>query len=63
VRTQPLGKLRGQVFRLPTPQGTVPVVVSYHPAYLLRSPTEKGKAWADLCLAMAQFQPTTSPRE
>ena len=57
TRSQPLGKLRGQVFRLPTAQGPVPVVVSYHPAYLLRSPAEKGKAWADLCLAMAQLPP------
>ena len=55
TRSQPLGKLRGQVFRLPTAQGPVPVVVSYHPAYLLRSPAEKGKAWAALCLAMAQL--------
>jgi len=54
-RQQPLGKLPGQGFRLPTAQGSVPVVVSYHPAYLLRSPAEKGKAWADLCLAMAQL--------
>ncbi|MCQ0030248.1 uracil-DNA glycosylase [Burkholderia glumae] len=29
----------------------VPVVVSYHPAYLLRSLPDKAKAWADLCLA------------
>lgn len=29
----------------------VPVVVTYHPAYLLRSPLEKAKAWEDLCLA------------
>lgn len=57
TRSQPLGKLRGQVFRLSTAQGAVPVVVSYHPAYLLRSPAEKGKAWADLCLAMAQIRP------
>jgi uracil-DNA glycosylase len=26
-------------------------VVTYHPAYLLRQPTEKAKAWEDLCLA------------
>lgn len=44
----PIGRLRGRVHRY---QG-VPVVVSYHPAYLLRTPTDKGKAWADLCLAM-----------
>jgi len=45
---EPIGKLRGQVHRY---QG-VPVIVTYHPAYLLRTPTDKAKAWADLCLAM-----------
>ncbi len=45
--TDPIGRLRGRVHRY---QG-VPVVVTYHPAYLLRTPTDKGKAWADLCLA------------
>jgi len=29
----------------------VPVIVTYHPAYLLRNPQDKGKAWEDLCLA------------
>lgn len=29
----------------------IPVVVTYHPSYLLRTPREKAKAWADLCLA------------
>lgn len=48
VHTVPLGRLRGKVYRY---EG-VPVVVSYHPAYLLRSLPEKAKAWADLCLAM-----------
>lgn len=48
LATLPLGKLRGQVHRY---QG-VPVVVSYPPAYLLRAPQDKAKAWADLCLAM-----------
>ncbi len=38
--TEPLGKLRGQVHAY---QG-VPVVVTYHPAYLLRIPADKGKA-------------------
>jgi len=28
------------------------VIVTYHPAYLLRTPTDKAKAWADLCLAL-----------
>lgn len=46
--TEPIGRLRGQVHHY---QG-VPVVVTYHPAYLLRNPIDKRKAWADLCLAM-----------
>ena len=45
--TDPIGKLRGRVHRY---QG-VPVVVTYHPAYLLRNLPDKAKAWADLCLA------------
>jgi DNA polymerase len=47
----PIGKLRGQVHRLGAAQR--PVVVTYHPAYLLRSPGEKRRAWEDLLLAMA----------
>ncbi|MFT7116027.1 MAG: uracil-DNA glycosylase family 4 [Rhodoferax sp.] len=47
VASVPLGKLRGQVYRY---QG-IPVVVSYHPTYLLLRPLEKARAWADLCLA------------
>jgi len=50
VASQPLGKLRGTVYAY----HGVPVVVTYHPAYLLRSLSDKSKAWADLCLAMAQ---------
>ncbi|MCA3237390.1 MAG: uracil-DNA glycosylase [Curvibacter sp.] len=52
VASLPLGKLRGQVHRY---EG-VPVVVSYHPAYLLRTPQDKAKAWADLCLALSVMQ-------
>jgi DNA polymerase len=43
---QPLGALRGSVHAAP-PLNT-PVVVTYHPAYLLRAPAEKRKAWEDL---------------
>jgi len=44
------GKLRGRVHRDP---GTgTPVIVTYHPAYLLRQPSEKRKAWEDIKLAM-----------
>jgi DNA polymerase len=45
----PVGRLRGRVHRH-EPSG-LPLVVTYHPAYLLRSPAEKRKAWADLRLA------------
>ncbi len=50
--TEPIGKLRGRVHHY---QG-VPVVVTYHPAYLLRNPPDKAKAWADLCLALQTVQ-------
>lgn len=43
----PVGRLRGMVHDL---DGT-PLIVTYHPAYLLRSPSQKRKAWDDLCLA------------
>jgi len=45
----PIGKLRGQAHRFGPAR--IPVVVTYHPAYLLRSPREKRKAWDDLRLA------------
>ena len=45
---EPVGRLRGRVHRY---EG-VPVVVTYHPAYLLRNLQDKAKAWSDLCLAM-----------
>jgi DNA polymerase len=45
--TLPIGKLRGQVHSY---QG-IPLVVTYHPAYLLRNPVDKARAWDDLCLA------------
>ena len=44
-----IGKLRGRVHRY---EG-IPVIVTYHPAYLLRNLPEKAKAWEDLCLAQA----------
>jgi DNA polymerase len=42
----PLGKLRGRLHEFGP--GRIPLVVTYHPAYLLRSPGEKRKAWIDL---------------
>jgi DNA polymerase len=46
---EPVGRLRGRVHSLEPPE--IPVVVTYHPAYLLRTPTQKREAWKDLCLA------------
>lgn len=48
----PLGGLRGT----PHQHGSIPVVVTYHPAYLLRKPADKAKSWADLCLAKTSFK-------
>jgi len=45
----PLGRLRGREHEL---RG-IPLVVTYHPAYLLRSPADKARAWGDLLLARA----------
>lgn len=45
----PIGKLRGRVHAFGSSR--TPLVVTYHPAYLLRSPTEKRKAWEDLKFA------------
>lgn len=53
----PLGKLRGRAVPLASIQG-VSVVATYHPAYLLRNPADKARAWADLCLAAEQQTPS-----
>jgi uracil-DNA glycosylase len=50
--SEPIGKLRGRVHRWQDR----PVVVTYHPAYLLRNPADKARAWADLCLAAAHLR-------
>jgi DNA polymerase len=60
----PIGKLRGKVHSL-SATGSVagktrPLIVTYHPAYLLRSPGEKRKSWQDLTLAMQTFDQTAA---
>ena len=45
--SEAVGRLRGRVHRY---QG-VPLIVTYHPAYLLRNLADKARAWEDLCLA------------
>jgi DNA polymerase len=47
---QNLGALRGKMHQLPDSQ--IPVMATYHPAYLLRSPSQKRKSWEDLCALM-----------
>ncbi|MCO5119872.1 MAG: uracil-DNA glycosylase [Burkholderiaceae bacterium] len=55
-----IASLRGRVHRYRAGELDVPVVVSYHPAYLLRDRHEdKARCWQDLCLARA----TAGPRE
>jgi DNA polymerase len=49
----PIGKMRGNYYEYP--ELGIPVVVTYHPAYLLRSPREKRKSWQDLQLAMKLY--------
>jgi uracil-DNA glycosylase family 4 len=50
----PIGKMRGNLYEYPGLK--IPVMVTYHPAYLLRSPKEKQKSWQDLQAAMKLFQ-------
>lgn len=53
----PIGKMRGQRYQYPDSE--LPVIVTYHPAYLLRSPREKRKVWEDLKLAMQTYKAMT----
>lgn len=54
-----IARLRGTVHRYGAQKSGadskpgIPLVVTYHPAYLLRKPVEKRKSWEDLCLARA----------
>jgi DNA polymerase len=52
----PIGRMRGQ--RYTYAETKIPVIVTYHPAYLLRSPREKRKSWQDLQLAMKIYRET-----
>lgn len=51
----PIGQLRGRAHAWGPAR--IPVVVTYHPAYLLRSPGQKARAWDDLCLARGLVAP------
>jgi uracil-DNA glycosylase len=55
----PIGRLRGRLHRWGA--RATPVIVTYHPAYLLRSPGEKRKAWIDLKFARTELARLRSP--
>lgn len=63
---EPIGRLRGRLHRMAggaskwAAEAGVAVVVTYHPAYLLRNPIDKAKAWDDLCLALDTLESTGS---
>lgn len=48
---EPLARLRGRIHKIP--EIDLPIVVTYHPAYLLRQPRDKYKSWQDLKLAQS----------
>ncbi len=56
--TDAIGRLRARVHRW----HGIPLVASYHPAYLLRTPHAKAAAWSDLCLALHAVH-TQNPAE
>jgi uracil-DNA glycosylase len=53
----PLGRLRGKVHHFG--ELNTPLIVTYHPAYLLRTPGDKRKAWEDLKFARGVFRQLT----
>ncbi len=55
-----LGRLRGRLHA--RPQGGPPVLVTYHPAYLLRNPAAKQDCWMDIQLGMAHLGLPLPPR-
>ena len=54
----PVGRLRGRVHYYG--ERRIPLVVTYHPAYLLRSPEQKAKSWEDLQLVLTTMQQESS---
>jgi len=49
----PLARLRGKVHRFG--EADTPLIITYHPAYLLRTPADKRKAWEDLKFARSTY--------
>jgi len=50
--SEAIGRLRGRVHEV----NGIPVIVTYHPAYLLRNLPDKALAWDDLCLAVERYE-------
>ena len=57
-REATIASLRGRVFEYQS----IPLIITYHPAYLLRSLPDKAKAWEDLCFAVETMQRLQSPQ-
>lgn len=55
-----IASLRGKSHRISVAGRQIPVVVTYHPAYLLRNLIDKEKTWADLCLARKVHTPLSA---
>jgi DNA polymerase len=53
----PLARLRGKLHHFGA--ANTPLVITYHPAYLLRTPADKRKAWDDLKFARATYRRIT----
>jgi uracil-DNA glycosylase family 4 len=60
-RSEPLGRLRGEIHALPALGAGAQAISTYHPAYLLRNPADKARAWADLCLAATCCESVDAP--
>lgn len=57
----PIGRLRNRLHHITLDGRRIPVVVTYHPAYLLRNQADKLKSWEDLCLALSAIEEGTDP--
>lgn len=56
-----IASLRGRVHQFAARERVLPAIVTYHPAYLLRNPADKAKAWQDWCLARATMRALRPP--
>lgn len=57
-----IGRLRNKLHHITLDGRQVPVVVTYHPAYLLRNQRDKLKGWEDLCLALSAMEAQDAAR-